>query len=739
MAIDLDRLEEILENLVDRLGGIPSGGGGSGGGATRESKADADAKKYAKTVEDLRKSFTKFNSDLKRGNKPVVDLISRLTDLDSRIVNLTKTAKTEEEREQLTALKRERREARAELLEKNRFQALSAFNKAIGATFVSGVWNATKTLVKDLQSGGSGIQLAADLMGAALDTTQSGFTAISQAGQTVGSGMIAAGGKAAKLGTKLAIGSAALEYFTSAVTSAAKEGVNLLAAEADKTIKAFNNSTAAGALFGRGMDDVRKYATRAGLTVDQFSEVIKNNNQALAESGLTVETAARGVADVTSRLAKDTGKSGLTLQKEMLNLGVGFQEQADIVAQVMVGYKRAGMTANNKELATATVEMAKNTKAMADILGDEAKTRQESAKKQAEQYAFQVKLNELARKYGDPTLPMKAIQALGLMSDAQREAAIQATVLDGAVTNTSALLMDGGDAARIFSSSLQQGQTDMKSLLDGTTRLNDRLQSGTDEMGRALSVSAIAIGANAEQNKAFSEQYRDSFMVNSNNLDKAVADANKLSGAQGGLQGEITGVEAAAQSLKMSIQNELTPTIKKFSKVANEVLDSVHNAVNGLTKGSVAGDVAKVGMGTWVAGAVLNALGFAADMTGIGAAVGVPLNMAGTALMAGGSTATMAGTVGSAMGFAEGGIASGPVSGFATTLHGTEAVVPLPDGKTIPVETKQVGPSYDTKIMADMLQELKNGHQSTIQAMNELVRHTKTTASYSSQLVQLAS
>ena len=93
----------------------------------------------------------------------------------------------------------------------------------------------------------------------------------------------------------------------------------------------------------------------------------------------------------------------------------------------------------------------------------------------------------------------------------------------------------------------------------------------------------------------------------------------------------------------------------------------------------------------------------------------------------------------SVFGYAQGGIASGPVSGFSATLHGTEAVVPLPDGKTIPVETKQVGPSYDTKIMADMLQELKNGHQSTIQAMNELVRHTKTTASYSSQLVQLAS
>jgi hypothetical protein len=38
--------------------------------------------------------------------------------------------------------------------------------------------------------------------------------------------------------------------------------------------------------------------------------------------------------------------------------------------------------------------------------------------------------------------------------------------------------------------------------------------------------------------------------------------------------------------------------------------------------------------------------------------------------------------------FAKGGIASGPKSGYQATLHGTEAVVPLPDGKSIPVAAK---------------------------------------------------
>ena len=41
------------------------------------------------------------------------------------------------------------------------------------------------------------------------------------------------------------------------------------------------------------------------------------------------------------------------------------------------------------------------------------------------------------------------------------------------------------------------------------------------------------------------------------------------------------------------------------------------------------------------------------------------------------------------LGFADGGIATGSLSGYPTTLHGTEAVVPLPGNRKIPVEIKQ--------------------------------------------------
>ena len=42
-------------------------------------------------------------------------------------------------------------------------------------------------------------------------------------------------------------------------------------------------------------------------------------------------------------------------------------------------------------------------------------------------------------------------------------------------------------------------------------------------------------------------------------------------------------------------------------------------------------------------------------------------------------------------GYARGGVARGPTSGYPTILHGSEAIVPLPDGRSIPVEMKSGG------------------------------------------------
>ena len=66
---------------------------------------------------------------------------------------------------------------------------------------------------------------------------------------------------------------------------------------------------------------------------------------------------------------------------------------------------------------------------------------------------------------------------------------------------------------------------------------------------------------------------------------------------------------------------------------------------------------------------------------------------------------------------AMGGILSGPKSGFQAMLHGNEAVVPLPDGKTIPVQMSGGGSSSagQIKLLSAELDKL----ESMLRVMNK--------------------
>jgi hypothetical protein len=63
---------------------------------------------------------------------------------------------------------------------------------------------------------------------------------------------------------------------------------------------------------------------------------------------------------------------------------------------------------------------------------------------------------------------------------------------------------------------------------------------------------------------------------------------------------------------------------------------------------------------------------------GASLAVGIPTVLGGAAI-GGEMYDKMVG------GFSEGGVSTGPESGYQTTLHGTEAVVPLSNNRSIPV------------------------------------------------------
>jgi hypothetical protein len=80
-------------------------------------------------------------------------------------------------------------------------------------------------------------------------------------------------------------------------------------------------------------------------------------------------------------------------------------------------------------------------------------------------------------------------------------------------------------------------------------------------------------------------------------------------------------------------------------------------------------------------------------------------------------------------GYKFGGVASGPTSGYTATLHGTEAIVPLPDGKTIPVEM----PGFVSR-----LEDQSNLMSRQLDKLDELVRVMQNQVNVSTKILQAA-
>lgn len=99
--------------------------------------------------------------------------------------------------------------------------------------------------------------------------------------------------------------------------------------------------------------------------------------------------------------------------------------------------------------------------------------------------------------------------------------------------------------------------------------------------------------------------------------------------------------------------------------------------------------------------------------------------------------------------FANGGISRGPRSGYLATLHGPEAVVPLPDGKTIPVRIQGLedGKMFDTlkSDMGNMLSQVRDvlsivsqkmDNATMIRLMDEMVRVQKSSVDIQNKMLK---
>jgi len=551
---------------------------------------------------------------------------------------------------------------------------------AVGATagkFVSGI-----------QNNASGMELSSGIMTASIDAAGSAGKMAGDAIGTVGGAMTTAGGKVKYLGLAVAGAGMLISGFSDSLSKLAKFGVNVLQKEVEKTIKSFNDASSAGALFTDGMTGMRNASGDAGLTVEQFSGVLKSHSSTIAAAGL-------GVSDGAKKMGAALKAGGNPMRDQLLNLGYSFEEQAGLVAETMQRMKGSTvgpLGSSNAVIAEQTQKYAENLRVITAITGEDAKKKSEAVKQQMNQLAFQQKLAQKS-----PEQQAAIGRAMENMSDIQRKNFMD-MVNFGSVINREGAVFNSASAG-MRDMTLQSLSDYNNGIMDEHTERANQAKNGEQVQKDMLANTSIAtagaaglgglVGGLAES-MGKELQYRIAWTKEAQaNAEKGVAGQKTTTDD---LTAGVHSAAIAAQGLAVDLQTTLTPAIKAYAKVAAEILEGVKKQLEDLGLGSkdksadkkvtddLGKDVSKVGLGLAAVGAGLFVLGGLATATGIGAAAGVPMMAYGGSMVSGGlTTATVGGGI-SALGYANGGISSGSPDGHLEKLHGTELIVPMVGG-----------------------------------------------------------
>jgi hypothetical protein len=699
-------LQKLLTDLIEQLkDSSKSKKDGSTFDFSNAKKLATDLEYLKKRTENLTESIIKANEKSKTFSKMLSPIPQTLSSVQEELEALDEAIEKTTDSADKAALQAKKDALVNAAATADNIAIAKKFGESLKKIGAAGIQSAG-AFAKGLQSGQSGIELGTGLMTSALDMAGSASAGAGQVAGSMGQVMMSSTNPKLKaLGAIAAVAGPALGMLGESASKLAKFGVEVLSKEVEKTVKAFNTASASGAMFADGMTGLRNASNDAGLTVDQFANVLQKNSADLAASGL-------GVAEGAKRVGGALRAGGDTMKTQLLNLGYGFEEQAELTAKTIANMRRTGGgKATDQEIATQTQKYAENLRTIAAITGEDAKKKADEAQQQNQILAFQA---ELAKKTPEQRAAIDA--AMATMTEQEKKNFRDRVVLGNVINQEGAIYestiagaKEKGEAAlALFNNNLLTADANAKLNAQYGEQIKDSVLAN-----EAFNKAAYAVGGQlADVAKAGLDAVNQANIYTKEAVTQGIAGVQAQKNATDKLTQEVIGAEIAAQKLKLALEVELTKAIGSFAKVANEMLGEVQKMLKdlGIGKGpnasteekgffSKANDwlkekkVLSTGLNTVGAGAMIG--GAAASVTGVGAIGGVPLATIGAITSGLGMLAGM-------MGYAEGGVSSGPNEGYLTKLHGTEAIVPLPDGKSIPVNLDGLGSGlaevFDKKI-----------------------------------------
>ena len=687
--------------------------GGGGGAAKPLSMDPKSVAEFKKSIADSTKALKEQNSAGKayeamfRGQmQATIDHTKELDELDKQISELAKTAKGHNDDEAIYALQQARREKATEVASLNARASVMNLGVTVGNVATSMIKSAFQ-YAKDLQSGASGVEAGTGAAERAVRTTGDAVSGLGSVMSGLSSAAALLPGPFKYIGIALGLLGPILDIFGKKAADVSEAGLKALGDELKNTQKSFKTITDAGAVFGGGMTEMRNVAASAGLDLAQLSTVVKNSREDLTFMGMGMGEATKRIAGVSKELR--TSELGIQLRK----LGYSAEEQAELAAGLMANQRAANAVRiqSDAEVAKQTALYGRDLKVLADITGQDAKKAAEKARMQAMQADIMAKLG--------PAEAEKFQAMMRAMPEAMHKGILQ-QMSSGTITDVATNIMKSQQPAigammdnaiasvrdvSKTASDVQQETLEARGRIGELERARIKQEGATINMVATVATNAsAAVTSTAEMQNQLLLQTQFTTDAAKKTKETADAAANNMKP----LDVAVAGVEENAQKLRAALGAELTGHITTYAKTLAAGTETVAEALGKMginTPGSSANKKEDSFFRAPTAGELTTITSLIGGIIGGGGAglvtggmAAVPGAMGGAA--AGGAVGEMlSGLFNLKKGFAGGGIAKGPESGYFEKLHGTEAVIPLPNGKSVPLDLDM---SSITRAMSDV-------------------------------------
>jgi hypothetical protein len=718
MATDLEQVIRELEEAVARA--VASGDPAKVDAYTRALEAMKEkmlavgekTAKLAKNLEDATRSTSSFNLAQNRANR---EYNKNIKEQIEQIRNSSDSLEEYNEKiEQLAAQATSSltsNELRTVIQQNIRNTAANSAKQAEYKKILdevtptlSAMGSAASTMIKNYQSGTSGIGLAAGVL-------EGGLNAATIAGKGLGDGMSSVGGgllnstrpQVRAFGAALVGSGAVIGMFSKGLSAVAQQVLPILKTELESGINSFRTMSSSGAVFAGGLTEMVDTAGKAGMTLDMLGKVVTQNKDSFAQSGLGVSGATKKFGEVSKAMG-DAGFKG-----QLLNLGFSVEEQGGLVADTFKNMQRTGelQSATAADIATRSAEYGKNLRQISDITGKDAKAKMEAAQKDMDALDVQAKLLKMQK--DQPDVYAKVQAQLSTMPDEMKAGFLQ-LFTGGVITDPATrVLMDRVpglesaytkmvDDANNSSINATQAIDETKKALatarqsfidnaDAVGEIGRAARSGAGGIAESISkLGGSLIGGLAPYTEATTKS-AENVNAAANTADKATEAMNKV------IDGQI--------KLATDIQQQiLTPDVMgKYAQAVGFATGAMIKTIETFSgvkpKEGAAGSATGPGGGADTGGITQwfkdNAKSLIVGASTVaGAAIGGGLVGAatfGTGGIAGGVAGANLGysfgeVAAGLLGFAGGGVAKGSESGYMAKLHGEELIVPL-SGNTL--------------------------------------------------------